>query len=278
MSTSPSRPPLHPMMWVAAASVTALSLAGVAKLTGLLPDTSHAPVTTPESVASAPASPPTPITAPSAVPNPATEPAPLTSVQPQPVEHAPAAKQAEHHEAPRVASKPVKEHTKHQAAVATPATASNPPPADAVPAPPPASASSSPARKVIETPPPAICHECGVIENVEAIQQKGEGSGLGAVGGAILGGVLGNQVGEGSGKKLARIGGAVLGGFAGNEVERRARTISHYQVTVRMDDGTRRVITEQNAPSWRTGDAVRVRNGEIVGAAQGASGRSSADF
>lgn len=276
MSTSPSRTPLHPMMWVAAASVTALSLAGVAKLTGLLPDTSHTPVTAQETVASAPGTQIAPITTPSATPT--TEAPPVSGAQPQAVEPAPTVKQAERHEAPRVASKPVKEHTKHQVAAATPATASNPPPADAVPAPPPASASSGPARKVIETPPPAICRECGVIENIEAIQQKGEGSGLGAVGGAILGGVLGNQVGEGSGKKLARIGGAVLGGFAGNEVERRARTVSHYQVTVRMDDGTRRVITEQSAPSWRVGDAVRVRNGEIVGAGQAASGRSSTDF
>ncbi|WP_079432899.1 glycine zipper 2TM domain-containing protein [Zoogloea sp. LCSB751] len=280
MSTSPSRPPLHPMMWVAAASVTALSLAGVAKLTGLLPDTSHAPVAAPETVASAPATPPTPITPPTAGAAQATEPTPVASPQPQVVEPAPVAKKTERHEAPHTASKPApaKEHTKHQVAAATPATAGNPPPTDAVPAPPPAGASAGPAHKVIETPPPAICRECGVIENVEAIQQKGEGSGLGAVGGAILGGVLGNQVGEGSGKKLARIGGAVLGGFAGNEVERRARTISHYQVTVRMDDGTRRVITEQSAPSWHVGDAVRVRDGEIVGAGQAsASGRSS-DF
>ena len=42
MSTTPSRPALHPMLWVAAASVTALSLAGVAKLTGLLPESGTA--------------------------------------------------------------------------------------------------------------------------------------------------------------------------------------------------------------------------------------------
>ena len=31
-------PTLHPMLWLAAASVTAVSLAGVAKLAGVLPD------------------------------------------------------------------------------------------------------------------------------------------------------------------------------------------------------------------------------------------------
>jgi outer membrane lipoprotein SlyB len=251
MSTTPAPQGLHPMLWVAAASVTAVSLAGIAKLTGLLPGDGPAHSTT-EAVVSAPADGPAPaLVAP---------PAKVAAAEPEAAPAAPKHKEVTH------AAKPpqAKAHSKPQAHPAVAST--NPPPADAIPAPPPAVANGS--RRVADVPPP-VCHDCGVIESVEAIQQKGEGSGLGAVGGAILGGVLGHQVGEGSGKQLARIGGAVLGGFAGNEVERRARTVSHYQVTVRMDDGTRRVITEQNAPEWHSGDQVRVRNGEIVGGGAG---------
>lgn len=36
--------------------------------------------------------------------------------------------------------------------------------------------------------------------------------------GAVIGGVLGNQVGGGNGKKLATVAGVLLGGYAGNEV------------------------------------------------------------
>lgn len=36
--------------------------------------------------------------------------------------------------------------------------------------------------------------------------------------GAVVGGVLGHQVGGGNGKKLATVAGALLGGYAGNEV------------------------------------------------------------
>ncbi|HEU5434966.1 MAG TPA: glycine zipper 2TM domain-containing protein [Telluria sp.] len=36
--------------------------------------------------------------------------------------------------------------------------------------------------------------------------------------GAVLGGVLGHQVGGGNGKKLATVAGALLGGYAGNEI------------------------------------------------------------
>ena len=38
---------------------------------------------------------------------------------------------------------------------------------------------------------------------------------LGTVGGAVVGGLLGNQVGSGSGRTAATVGGAALGGFAG---------------------------------------------------------------
>lgn len=247
MSTTQARQGLHPMLWVAAASVTAVSLAGVAKLTGLLPGSDTPEPPKQEAVVSAPASTPAPaVVAP---------PAKLAAVE---QEAAPKTEPAPVLAPRKEVAKPVhaKEHTRPHVTKtpSSPAVTGDYPPPN-TPAPPP------------------VCRDCGVIESVEAIQQKGEGSGIGAVGGAILGGVLGHQVGEGSGKQLARIGGAVLGGFAGNEAERRARTVSHYQVTVRMDDGTRRVITEQNAPAWRSGDPVRVRNGEIVARqAQGSSG------
>lgn len=37
--------------------------------------------------------------------------------------------------------------------------------------------------------------------------------------GAVVGGLLGNQVGGGNGKKIATVAGAVAGGYAGNKVQ-----------------------------------------------------------
>lgn len=264
MSTTENKTGLHPMLWVAAASVTAVSLAGVAKLAGVLPDFSKSPA--PESVATTPATPIKPIEAPP----------PIAAAEPTPAP-APAVEAKAEHNAPapsKTAPPKPKPHPKPAQAAA-----GNPPPDDAVPAPrdaPPPGEHAS--RRVADAPPapPPVCRDCGVIEHIEAIQQKGEGSGIGAIGGAILGGVLGHQVGEGSGKQIARIGGAVLGGLAGNEAERRYRTISHYQITVKLEDGTRRVIEQQSAPVWRVGDPVRVRNGQIVAGAE--QPRRSADF
>jgi outer membrane lipoprotein SlyB len=107
------------------------------------------------------------------------------------------------------------------------------------------------------------CAECGVIESVREIATKGEGSGIGAVGGAVVGGVLGHQVGGGRGQDIATVVGAVGGAVAGNEIEKHVKSTKSYEITVRFEDGSSRVIHEASAPSWRTGDRVKVINGVI---------------
>ncbi len=109
----------------------------------------------------------------------------------------------------------------------------------------------------------AKCADCGQIESVREIVRRGEGTGLGVVGGAVVGGAIGNQVGAGRGKDLATVAGAVGGAVAGNEIEKRAKSTKSYAITVRLDDGSSRVINETNPPMWRPGDQVKVTNGTI---------------
>ncbi len=126
-----------------------------------------------------------------------------------------------------------------------------------------ARAQTAPAQVASNTTAKAKCAECGVIESVREIESKGEGSGIGAVGGAVVGGVLGHQVGGGRGQDIATVVGAVGGAVAGNEIEKRVKSSKSYEITVRFEDGSSRVINEANAPSWRTGDRVKVINGVI---------------
>ena len=123
----------------------------------------------------------------------------------------------------------------------------------------PAPAQAAPAPVAVA----ARCAECGVIQSVREIDAKGQGSGVGAAGGAVVGGVLGNQVGHGDGRTIATVIGAVGGAVAGNEIEKRVKTSKSYEITVRFDDGSSRVFTEASAPSWRSGDKVKVVNGVI---------------
>ncbi|MBA2689788.1 MAG: glycine zipper 2TM domain-containing protein [Burkholderiales bacterium] len=110
----------------------------------------------------------------------------------------------------------------------------------------------------------AVCRDCGVVQSINTTEVKGKGTGLGVVGGAVVGGVLGHQIGSGRGQDLATVAGAVGGGYAGNEIEKRVKKTVNYVVRVRMEDGTVRSVTQSMAPGVAVGDRVRIEDGVIV--------------
>jgi outer membrane lipoprotein SlyB len=111
---------------------------------------------------------------------------------------------------------------------------------------------------------PVACHDCGVVESIESFTEKGQASGGGAVAGGLLGGVIGHQIGKGRGKDLATVAGAVGGAIAGNEIEKNSNKVTHYRVSVRMDDGTHQDLTLDTASGVSTGDSVKIVNGTLV--------------
>lgn len=102
--------------------------------------------------------------------------------------------------------------------------------------------------------PLAACATCGTVESVSTVHRQGQvngigntGIGVGAIGGAVVGGLLGNQVGGGSGRKAATVLGAVGGGYAGHAIEKNANSYTAYQMHVRMADGSLRTIEQRAA-------------------------------
>ena len=91
---------------------------------------------------------------------------------------------------------------------------------------------------------------------------------MGTVAGGVLGAVLGNQIGHGGGRTAATILGAVGGGFAGNAIEGQMRKETVYQVSVRMEDGSQRVVEVARAPA--VGSRVTV-DGSTLRTSDGAS-------
>jgi len=46
-------------------------------------------------------------------------------------------------------------------------------------------------------------------------------------------------------------------------IEKRVKTSKSYEITIRFEDGSTRVLTEANPPAWRPGDRVRVVDGQV---------------
>jgi outer membrane lipoprotein SlyB len=224
----------HPFVMIAAIAVTVFSLVGIGAVLGWIPTTIGGGGVTP--AAPAPAQPKAEV------------PGPLAQAPAQPVVQSPAPVDALKPAAPKVV-KQAKPHPK-------PVVASPEPPQQVI-------------REVAPPPPPpvvaAICRECAVIEDVREVEKAGQASGVGAVGGAVVGGVLGHQVGSGRGKDIATVIGAIGGGVAGHQIEKTVKKTKEYQITVRYEDGTKGMFTQDTPPSWRPGDKVKIINGAIQG-------------
>jgi uncharacterized protein YcfJ len=160
---------IHPLMAAAAVSVIAVSVAGTAAITGMLPNSHSAPAPQLSAIPPAPsalaAAPMTLAAAPVAAPAPAA------------VQEAPVVK----HKVQR--PRPVQHHYTQ--------VAHNDAPSYRAPA--------------VQAAPP----------------QPSQPNYLGIGAGAVIGGLIGNQVGGGNGKKLATVAGVIGGGMLGNEIANR---------------------------------------------------------
>ena len=119
-------------------------------------------------------------------------------------------------------------------------------------------------QPLAQAPAPVLCADCGVIESIRVAEVKGQGSGLGAVAGGVAGGLIGNQIGHGTGRTVATIAGAAGGAYAGHTIEKNVKKHTVYRVSLRMDDGSLRTVSQREAPAYAVGDRVRVSNGRIT--------------
>ena len=104
----------------------------------------------------------------------------------------------------------------------------------------------------------AQCRDCGVVQAVQTVHVPGEPGVVGAVTGGVVGAILGNQVGRGDGRLAARILGALGGAIAGREIERAHRHRTHYDVVLRLDDGSEQRRRYSAPPPFRAGDRVKI--------------------
>lgn len=108
----------------------------------------------------------------------------------------------------------------------------------------------------------------GVVQSIELVQQPVATGGIGAgtIAGAVVGGILGHQVGGGSGNTAATVLGAAGGAYAGHTLEKNqqaAQSTSFYKFTLRMSDGNNQVFTQSTNVDIRVGDRVQVDNGVL---------------
>ena len=109
----------------------------------------------------------------------------------------------------------------------------------------------------------AGCEGCGYVRSVHQEKREGEGGAVGVVGGAVVGGLLGHQVGGGNGKILATVAGAAAGGYAGNEVEKKVTSKTVWVSKVTLKDGSTHSYEQAAQPAWKAGSMVKVQGKKL---------------
>lgn len=220
------RASLHPLVAAAAVAIIVMCSIGAAAVLGWLPGTAAGSATNNEQAATAPAS------------GAAHEAALAAQTDP-----------AQANRAPIPAPTPIK---------APPSSPSN-------------RAPSAPVAQPSPTPRPAPqCSACGVVQGSRSVQvpvQDQSDHLIGTIAGGVTGGVVGNQFGGGNGKSALTVLGAVGGALAGREIERNIRqqqTVTHYELTVRMSDGSTRQFRSAQPFAYAPGAPVRVENDQLL--------------
>lgn len=108
----------------------------------------------------------------------------------------------------------------------------------------------------------------GVVQSIDLVSQNtgpaNNSIGAGTIAGAVVGGILGNQVGGGSGNTAATVLGAAGGAYAGHQVEKNQRNtqqVTAYKFTVRLNNGSYQTVIQTTNADIRVGDRVQIDNG-----------------
>jgi len=98
----------------------------------------------------------------------------------------------------------------------------------------------------------------GVVESIRNVTINSGQTGVGTVGGAVLGGLAGSTIGGGRGSIAAAVGGAIVGGLVGQKVEQSANTKAGLEITVRLENGKLVAVTQDADVPFYVGDRVRL--------------------
>lgn len=98
----------------------------------------------------------------------------------------------------------------------------------------------------------------GSVESIRNVTIAGHETGVGSMAGAVIGSSAMSNVGRGNGSLVASIVGAIAGGVLGQHAEANLAQRPGYEITVRLDDGELRAVTQLADELFQPGERVRL--------------------
>lgn len=100
--------------------------------------------------------------------------------------------------------------------------------------------------------------EAGVVENVELVTLRKDGTIVGTVGGSVIGGIAGSTIGGGRGSAIATAAGVIIGGVLGSWLETAVTDREALKLIIRLDNGQKVAIVQETDIPFKPGERVNV--------------------
>lgn len=115
----------------------------------------------------------------------------------------------------------------------------------------------------------ALNTDLGVVIDVVPVKIRGETSNVGAITGAIIGGIASQKVGSGTGQEIAIVAGVVAGGIIGYFLPVKIGEHNGFQYTISLDDTKNAIsiiqgVSDDKKSNHKVGDRVTVIYGNQV--------------
>lgn len=103
----------------------------------------------------------------------------------------------------------------------------------------------------------------GWIVSMRPVTVQAENTGVGAIGGAAVGGVAGSFIGRNNvgANVLGAVGGALIGGLAGNAIENQVGRGTAFEFIIHQDDGQTISVVQTNEDNFQPGERVILTRG-----------------
>ncbi|RKZ40174.1 MAG: hypothetical protein DRQ49_09250 [Gammaproteobacteria bacterium] len=98
----------------------------------------------------------------------------------------------------------------------------------------------------------------GVVESTEPATIRKDGTVIGTIGGAVIGGIAASTLGGGKGRDIFTTGGIILGSMLGDLFEKGVSDQNAFKIVVKLDSGQKIVVVQKADVTFEKGERVNV--------------------
>ena len=100
--------------------------------------------------------------------------------------------------------------------------------------------------------------EEGIVESTEPATIRKDGTVVGTIGGAVIGGIAASTLGGGKGRDIFTTGGIILGSLLGDLFEKGVTDQNAFKIVVKLNSGQKIVIVQKADVTFEKGERVNV--------------------